>query len=62
MLDIDIDRVPGWNNFLELNSQLRLLGASEEGFDPRRSAEILKEFENLVSPKDYNAVVRDFKS
>ena len=62
MLDIDSDRVPGWNDFLQLHSQLQSFEESEENFDPRKSSEILKEFKELISPQDYNTVVRDFNS
>ena len=62
LLDIDFDRVPGWENFLKLYSQLQGFEDSAESFDPRKSNEILKEFRNLISPTDYNQVLRDFKA
>jgi hypothetical protein len=33
----------------------------EESFDPRKSNEILKDFQSLMNPQDYNLVIRDFK-
>lgn len=61
LLDIDFENVPGWTNFVQLYAQLKGFEDAEESFDPRKSNEILKEFRNLVSPHDYNQVVRDFK-
>ena len=62
LLDINFDKVPGWDEFLKLNNQLQGFEDSEESFDPRKSNEILKEFRNLISPNDYNQVVRDFNA
>ena len=62
MLAIDFDIVPGWNNFLVLYEQCQQFTDAEENFDPRKSCHILDEFKLLVSPQDYNSVVRDFKS
>lgn len=62
LLDIDFDTVPGWNDYLILNSQLQDLKDVEESFDPRKSHHILDEFKHLISPQEYNAIVRDFKS
>jgi hypothetical protein len=61
LLDIDIDRVPGWDSFISLFFQLQPLQMSCEHFDPRRSNTILKEFKTLMHPNDYNQTVRDFK-
>ena len=61
LLDIDFDRVPGWDEYIKLYQSLQGLEESEGQFDPRKSSEILKEFRNLISPNDYNQVVRDFK-
>lgn len=61
LLSIDIDRVVGFEDFLDLFFQLQGFESAEETFDPRKSNNILKEFKNLISPTDYNMVVRDFK-
>lgn len=61
ILDIQIDKVPGYDEFLKLYFQLQPLQSDSEKFDPRKSNEILKEFKNLMHPNDYNQVIRDFK-
>jgi hypothetical protein len=62
LLDIDIDHVEGFDQFLTLFFQLQGLESVEASFDPRRSNNILKDFRELISPQDYNSVVRDFKA
>ena len=54
LLDIDFDKVPGWDEFIKLHQSLQGFEEGGEQFDPRKSSEILKEFRNLVSPSDYN--------
>lgn len=61
LLDIDIDHVPGFKDYIQLYFQLQGLESSEDSFDPRRSNNILKDFKDLISEQDYNSVVRDFK-
>ena len=61
LLDIDFDRVPGWDEFIKLHQSLQGFEEGSEHFDPRRSNEILNDFKSLISPHDYNQVVRDFK-
>jgi len=54
LLDIQIDTVPAYDEFLKLYFQLQPLQSEAEKFDPRKSNAILKEFKNLMSPQDYN--------
>ena len=61
-LDIDIDKVPGFDSFLRLFFQLQGFESADQSFDPRRSNNILKDFKELISESDYNSVVRDFKT
>ena len=61
LLNIDFETVPGWDNFLKLHDQLQGFEDSDEHFDPRKSNGILKQFRELLEPKIYASVVRDFK-
>ena len=54
ILDIDIDRCPGFESFLPLFFQVIGFEQSDEQFDPRKSLDILKEFKQLMNPKVYN--------
>ncbi len=54
ILDIDIDNVPGFNLFFDLFTQLQGFELTEETFDPRRSANVLSEFRQLMRPSEYN--------
>lgn len=44
ILDIDVDHVPGFDQFYDLFTQLQCFELAEETFDPRRSANVLSEF------------------
>lgn len=61
LLSIDIDLVPGFDQFLPLYMQVQNFENVEDTFDPRRSVGILDDFRQLISQKEYNQVVRDFK-
>lgn len=54
ILDIDIDNVPGFSFFYDLFTQLQGFELAEETFDPRRSANVLSEFRQLMRPSEYN--------
>jgi hypothetical protein len=61
LLKIDIDHIEGYDEFLRLFFELQLLEtADERKFDPRKYVGILTDFKHLMSPFEYNAVVRDF--
>lgn len=62
LLKIDIDVVEGFDQFLQLFMQIQNFENAEDTYDPRRSVNILHEFKQLISPRDYDQVVRDFKS
>lgn len=62
ILDIDIDKCPGFEQFLHLFFQLQGFEQSEECFDPRKSNDILKEFKQLMNPKDFNQICHEFKA
>lgn len=62
LLSIDIDSVEGYDQFLSLFFELQLLEVQEERkFDPRKYVGILAEFKHLMSPAEYNSVLKDFK-
>lgn len=61
ILDIDIDRVPGFNSFFDLFTQLQGFELAEETFDPRRSANVLNEFKQLMRPNEFNFICKEFK-
>ena len=62
MLKIDLDAVPGFDQFLSLFMQVQVFEAVDDTYDPRRSVQILDDFKNLISPRDYDQVVRDFRA
>lgn len=61
ILDIDIDRVPGFNSFYELFTQVQGFELPEETFDPRRSANVLTEFKQLMRPDEFNFICKEFR-
>ena len=62
LLKIDIDHVEGFDKFLALFMQIQNFENAEETYDPRRSVHILDEFKQLISKRDYNQVVKDFRA
>ena len=62
LLQIDIDNVTGFDQFMPLFMQIQIFENAEDTYDPRRSVHILSEFKQLISPKEYDQVVRDFKA
>jgi hypothetical protein len=63
LLGFDLETDPeGYDEFLKLFFELQLLETSEERkFDPRKYRGILAEFKHLLSPKEYDAVLKDFR-
>lgn len=61
MLDIDIDRVPGFDSFFSLFRDLQGFEMPEETFDPRRSASVLAEFKQLMRPAEFNSICSEFR-
>ena len=61
ILDIDVDQVPGFGQFFDLFTQLQCFELAEETFDPRRSANVLLEFKQLMRPSEFNLICREFK-
>jgi len=61
MLDIDIDRVPGFDSFFSLFRDLQGFELPEETFDPRRSASVLAEFKQLMRPAEFNSICSEFR-
>ncbi len=62
LLDIRIDGVEGYDEFLGLFFELQMLEISEERkFDPRKYNGILAEFKHLLSVREYNTIIKDFK-
>ena len=62
LLDIRIDSVEGYDEFLGLFFELQMLEISEERkFDPRKYNGILAEFKHLLSVREYNTIIKDFK-
>ncbi len=61
LLNIDIDKVEGYDSFLQLFFELQLLETQEERkFDPRKYVGILAEFKHLMDPNEYNSIAKDF--
>ena len=62
ILSIDIDQVPGTDDFIKLFFQIQQLETKEEvKFDPRKYKSVLAEFQHLLSVHDYNRVCKEFK-
>ena len=62
ILSIDIDVVPGYQDFLKLFFQIQDLENQDDScFDPRKYKDVLSEFKHLLSQKDYNGIIREFK-
>ena len=61
LLNIDINNVEGYDQFLSLFFELQLLETTDERkFDPRKYNGILAEFEHLMDPIEYKSVIKDF--
>jgi ankyrin repeat protein len=61
ILDIDIDKVNGYDLFYDVFTQLWAFELPEERFDPRRCNNVLAEFRQLMRPDEFNGICRDFK-
>lgn len=62
ILNINIDLVPGTEDFLTLFFQIQELESKEDmKFDPRKYKSVLGEFKHLLSPNDYNRIIKEFK-
>jgi len=62
ILNINIDLVPGTEDFLTLFFQIQELESKEDmKFDPRKYKNVLAEFKHLLSPDDYNRIIKEFK-
>ncbi len=62
ILSLDIDTVPGFDTFNKLFSQLQTFEMPDETFDSRRCASVLDDFKRFMKPRDFNLVVKEFKS
>lgn len=64
LLKIDLETDPeGYDDFLKLFFELQLLETQEERkFDPRKYHGILTEFKHLMSPFEYGAICKDFRT
>mmetsp|Transcript_17521 Transcript_17521/g.29541 ORF Transcript_17521/g.29541 Transcript_17521/m.29541 type:complete len:244 (+) Transcript_17521:676-1407(+) len=62
ILNIDIDQVPGQEQFLHLFFQIQDLESKDDAkFDPRKYKNVLKEFQHLLSLQDYARVCKEFR-
>ena len=62
LLYIDMDDVPCQDEFLRMFFQVQELESQEDAkFDPRKYKNVLKEFQHLLSPADFNRVKKEFK-
>ena len=66
MLTINIDNAPDYESFLQLYFELSILGANKGEsmsgtfIDPRKSQQLVKEFEHLLDPGEFKSVVKEF--
>ena len=66
LITIDIDKEPDYEKFLNLYQELSVLGAnkgdtSTTTFDPRKSQNLVGEFEHLLNPQEFKSVTKEFK-
>lgn len=63
LLDIKIDSVPGYDQFLKLYFEIGGLDNADQRpeFDPRKTSDLLSEFKHLLLPKDFNQSLKEFK-
>jgi ankyrin repeat protein len=62
LLTIDIDLVSNTEDFQKLFFSIQDLENKEDmKFDPRKYKHVLAEFQHLLSPADYNRIIKEFK-
>jgi len=64
LLTIGIDDEPEYDYFLKLYFDIIVLDKHQDSkiaFDPRKSHNLLKEFEHLLDPKEFDSIHKDFK-
>ena len=62
LLHIDIEEVDDYDRFLAYFFELQMLETREERkFDPRKYKNVLADFKHLLSPNQYNMIIKDFK-
>ena len=63
LLDIGVDNEPGYDDFLTNYFEIGSLDSSEgrAPIDPRKSSNIIREFEHLLEKTEFNNIMKDFK-
>ena len=63
LLNIDINEEPDYESFLRNYFTIGSLDNADgrAPFDPRKSSLVIKDFEHLLDPVEFNAIVKDFK-
>jgi hypothetical protein len=66
LLSINIDNAPGYDDFLHLYFELSVLGVnkgetSSTFIDPRKSQNLIGEFEHLLEAGEFKSIVKEFK-
>ena len=63
LLDIDVSGEPDYEYFLRNYFEIGALDSPDgtTPFDPRKSSLLIKEFEHLLEPREYNNIIKDFK-
>jgi hypothetical protein len=63
LLDIKIDYEPEFADFLKLYFEIGGLDDPDQrpAFDPRKTNDLLREFEHLLLPKEFKQIQKNFK-
>jgi len=63
LLEIDVSSEPDYEVFLRNYFEIGALDSPDgrTPFDPRKSSLLIKEFENLLEPREFNNINKDFK-
>ena len=63
LLEIDENSEPDYDQFLRNYFEIGSLDSPDgrTPFDPRKSSLLIKDFEHLLEPREFNNIVKDFK-
>lgn len=63
LLQIDINEEPDYERFLRNYFEIASLDSADgrAPFDPRKSSLVIKDFEHLLEPVEFNNIIKDFK-
>jgi ankyrin repeat protein len=64
LVDIQIDSAPHYDEFLKMYFEIGGLDDPEQrpAFDPRKTHDLLREFEHLLLPREFSQIKKNFKA